>query len=57
MNTMYGKENTLTDILEFLLEQFTLEEVLEMNDITPLEALERLYNEGLITQPEHSLEK
>ena len=49
---MYGKDNSLEDILEFLLEQFTLEELLEMNDITELEVLEILYHEGFLTEPE-----
>lgn len=49
---MYGKENTLDDIFEFLLEQFTLEEILELNDITEAEVLEMLFEKGLLTEPE-----
>lgn len=54
---MYGKANTLEDVFEFLLEQFSLDEILEMNDLTEVEVLELLFKEGLITQPERSFQK
>lgn len=54
---MYGKENSLEDVFEFLLEQFTLEEILEMNNLNPAEILELLYLEGLLTEPERVFEK
>jgi beta-N-acetylglucosaminidase len=53
---MYGKDNTLEEKLEFLLEQFTFEEVLEMNDISESEILKLLFHEGLLHQPERMFE-
>lgn len=47
----FGHENTLEDLLEFLLEQFTFEELLEMNDLTETEVLLTLYEGGLLGQP------
>ena len=55
--TMYGKDNSLNDVLEFLLEQFTLEEILEMNDLTQIEILNILFDEGLLFQPERVFER
>jgi hypothetical protein len=49
---MYGKDNDLDDLLEFLLEQFTLEEILEINDLTEREVLLILFREGLLVEPE-----
>lgn len=54
---MYGKENSIDDLLEFLLEQFTLEELLEMNDLTEIEVLKVLFTEGLLVQPERVLQQ
>ena len=47
----FGHENTLEDIFEFLLEQFTLEEILEMNDLTETDVLLSLFEGGLLGQP------
>lgn len=48
---MFGHENTLEDLLEFLLEQFTFEELLEMNDLSETDVLLALFEGGLLGQP------
>lgn len=45
----------LADLADELLSQFTLEEILEMNDIEETESLLILLERGLISQPEHIL--
>lgn len=52
---MFGHENTLDDLAEFLLSQFSLDEILEMNDLTDEEVLLHLLQNGLIGEPEHVL--
>lgn len=54
---MFGHENTTEDLIEFLLSQFDLEELLEMNDLSPEEVLLFLFEGGLIAEPEHIIER
>jgi hypothetical protein len=54
---MYGKDNSIEDIFEFLLEQFSLEEILEMNNLSTTEVLTILFEEGLLSEPERVFER
>lgn len=47
----------IKEIAEVLLDMFELEEILEMNDLTPHEVLERLIEGGLIGEPSRILEE
>lgn len=47
----------IKEIAEVLLDMFELEEILEMNDLTPHEVLERLIESGLVSQPERIIEE
>lgn len=49
--------NNLADLADALLSQFTLEEILEMNNIEEAESLLILLERGLISQPEHILQQ
>lgn len=40
------------DVFEWFLEMYSLEDILEMNDIEPTQVLTLLYNEGMIKYPE-----
>lgn len=54
---MFGQSEDLADLADFLLSQFTLDELLEMNDLTELEVLQRLIEDGMIGEPEHVIEE
>lgn len=43
-------KSTVEEFLDKYLEDFTFEEILEMFDVTPLEAFETLFEEGLIDE-------
>ena len=43
----------LTDKIEELLDTYSLEEIFEMNDLLPEEAIRVLYNRGLIKFPDY----
>lgn len=49
--------NSLADLAEALLSKFTLEEILEMNDIEEEESLLILLERGMISQPEHIIQE
>lgn len=45
------------DMADDLLKDFSLEELLEMNDLTDTEVLAMLIQYGLINEPEHTIEE
>lgn len=49
--------NNLASLAEELLAQFTLEEILEMNNIDEDESLLILLERGMISQPEHIIQE
>ncbi len=54
---MFGHENTAEDLIDFLLSQFDLSDLLEMNDLSEYDVLLLLFEGGLIAEPEHIIER
>lgn len=48
---MFGDNDTTRELAEFLLGLYTLEELLELNDLTEVEVLIRLLEDGFIAEP------
>lgn len=53
---MFGEDEYTTKLTEELLETFTLEEILELNDLTEHEVVAILIRGGHIGAPEHLIE-
>ena len=53
---MFNEDRVIEEIAERLLADFTLEEILEFNDLTELELMTRLISIGLINEPERYFE-
>lgn len=45
-------ERDIRDRVELIFENFSLEEILEMNDLTPQDVIYLLYMDGQIAEPE-----
>lgn len=53
---MFGDNNTTHELIDELLSLFTLEEILEMNDLSEEEVLLILLEGGMIGEPERVLQ-
>jgi hypothetical protein len=53
---MFGDNERTHELVEFLLELYSLEELLEMNDLSPEEVLAHLLEAGLLIEPRSVVE-